>query len=330
MAQATAAPQATAAYIPKRDQYTSSSTSSSSLYNLNRRTATELVTMYYKVLSSNNGMYDDPYSIELRFISNARQSTNRPIKTFATGALINIFACIQLLENENTPFKEKEETCVIQYGLSYSEVHRLYYAMRNYHLIHHLANKQFTPTQYALHPDCDVDEDANEECHRCGFTVLDDDITELFFYSTSYGLNLPICSVCIDFVKLQHAAAGANAAATAATKYIPPCNACHKIPLMPNNWQGKTVMTVRHYIRCCTNCGEKYNLSSHHDTIVIDNNKSDILATAPARAAQATAVQAPAAQAPARAAPLDDNINYTNNVNKIINSCPIYKKIIRS
>jgi hypothetical protein len=262
MAQATAAPQATAAYIPKRDQYTSSSTSSSSLYNLNRRTATELVTMYYKVLSSNNGMYDDPYSIELRFISNARQSTNRPIKTFATGALINIFACIQLLENENTLFKEKEETCVIQYGLSYSEVHRLYYAMRNYHLIHHLANKQFTPTQYELHPDCDVDEDANEECHRCGFTVLDDDITELFFYSTSYGLNLPICSVCIDFVKLQHAAASATAAtAAAATKYIPPCNACHKIPLMPNNWQGKTVMTVRHYIRCCTNCGEKYNLS---------------------------------------------------------------------
>ena len=308
MSQATA--QATAAYMPKRDQYTSSSsTSSSSLYNLNRRTATELVTMYYKVLSSNNGMYDDPYSIELRFISNARQSTNRPIKTFATGALINIFACIQLLENENTLFKEKEETCVIQYGLSYSEVHRLYYAMRNYHLIHHLANKQFTPTQYALHPDCDVDEDANEECHRCGFTVLDDDITELFFYSTSYGLNLPICSVCIDFVKLQHAAAAA------ATKYIPPCNACHKIPILPNNWQGKTVMTVRHYIRCCTNCGEKYNLSSQHDTIVIDNNKSDILAIAPATAAQA---------------PLDDNINYTNNVNKIINSCPIYKKIIRA
>jgi hypothetical protein len=327
MAQATAAPQATAAaYMPKRDQYTSSSTSSSSgsitsssssLYNLNRRTATELVTMYYKVLSSNNGMYDDPYSIELRFISNARQSTNRPIKTFATGALINIFACIQLLENENTLFKEKEETCVIQYGLSYSEVHRLYYAMRNYHLIHpYLSNKQFTPTQYALHPDCDVDEDATEECHRCGFTVLDDDITELFFYSTSYGLNLPICSVCIDFVKLQHASATA-AAAAAATKYIPPCNACHKIPLLPNNWQGKTVMTVRHYIRCCTNCGEKYNLSSHHDTLVIDNNKSDILATA-----QATAVQAQA--------PLDDNINYTNNVNKIINSCPIYKKIIRS
>ena len=69
---------------------------------------------------------------------------------------------------------------------------RLFYAMRNYHLTHNLANVHFSKSYSALHLLCDMSED-RDDCLSCGYSSTE---PEFFYYSNSDYPNVPVCSNC--------------------------------------------------------------------------------------------------------------------------------------
>ena len=96
------------------------------------------------------------------------------------------------MENEANTYEENEEFCVVRYGFRQIEIMRLFYAMRNYHLMHDLPNVHFSKSYSDIPLFCDISEDI-DECLSCGYMSSE---PEFFHYSNSDYPNVPVCSKC--------------------------------------------------------------------------------------------------------------------------------------
>jgi hypothetical protein len=139
--------------------------------------------------------------VELFYTSNREESNliklvyefdDSEMTLFTEGAIENLFTAIQTLENEENTYEENEELCVVRYGFRQIEIMRLFYAMRNYHLTHNLANVHFSKSYSALHLLCDMSED-RDDCLSCGYSSTE---PEFFYYSNSDYPNVPVCFNC--------------------------------------------------------------------------------------------------------------------------------------
>lgn len=148
------------------------------VFHFSRKTATKIVEIFYNSTTQNH------------FIQLIHEFDEPALNIFTKGALENIFKAIQTIENEENSYDENEEICILHYGFRQIEIMRLFYAMRNYHLIHTLANLHFSKSYSALYLFCDISED-NDECSSCGWSQ-----DKHFYYSKPEFPNVPVCTQC--------------------------------------------------------------------------------------------------------------------------------------
>lgn len=153
----------------------------SGMFHFSRKTATKLVELFYTSNREENNLIKLVYEFD-----------DSEMTLFTEGAIENLFTAIQTLENEANTYEENEELCVVRYGFRQIEIMRLFYAMRNYHLRHNLANVHFSKSYSALHLLCDMSED-RDDCLSCGYSSTE---PEFFYYSNSDYPNVPVCSNC--------------------------------------------------------------------------------------------------------------------------------------
>jgi hypothetical protein len=153
----------------------------SGVFHFSRKTATKIVEIFY---NSNRE--------ESNFIKLVYEFDDSDLNRFTAGALENIFMAIQKMENEANTYEENEEFCVVRYGFRQIEIMRLFYAMRNYYLMHDLPNVHFSKSYSDIPLFCDISEDI-DECLSCGYMSSE---PEFFHYSNSDYPNVPVCSKC--------------------------------------------------------------------------------------------------------------------------------------
>ena len=151
------------------------------VFHFSRKTATKIVEIFY---NSNRE--------ESNFIKLVYEFDDSDLNRFTAGALENIFMAIQKMENEANTYEENEEFCVVRYGFRQIEIMRLFYAMRNYYLMHDLPNIHFSKSYSDIPLFCDISEDI-DECLSCGYMSTE---PEFFHYSNSDYPNVPVCSKC--------------------------------------------------------------------------------------------------------------------------------------
>jgi len=251
-----------------------------SRFNLPRLTASKLVVLYYKTLKCSRYTHNDKIHY---FLDLCATSVDVEVHAFRERALENIFLSIQTLENEERTYNQNEEKCMRHYGLTQAEVMRLFFALRNYHLLNaevlhaevlHL-DTYYTPK--GLYLFCDVSDD-DAECNRCGFISKnakaykadeadeadvehEADIKMIFYYSTSDGPNVPVCTECYWSTQTPRAAtaAAAKEVAKEATEEeqfeteLETCVNCGRV------WDG--------YAQCTC-----WGLSYNNTTITLDHN----------------------------------------------------------
>jgi hypothetical protein len=172
-------------------------------FNLPRLTASKMVALYYETLKRSRSTHDDRIHY---FLDLCASSVHVELHVFTERALEHIFLSIQTLENEEMTYNQNEEKCMRHYGLTQAEVMRLFFALRNYHLLYSSWNSFKLIVPSGLYLFCDVSDD-DAECNRCGFiskAETEDEADEadeadakmIFYYSTEDGPNVPVCTEC--------------------------------------------------------------------------------------------------------------------------------------
>jgi hypothetical protein len=155
--------------------------------NISRQFATNIIDHYYMHLS----VCEEEYTIEQKFAF--IQKVGARFKMTLEEST-QFFYIIRILENDAKEIEERVRMCHALTTMKEDDCWKIVFALRNYHLLNDKKSNLAARVFGEFVDSCPRD----NVCSVCHWDSEQDINTfALFFYSTTYGLNVPVCAICL-------------------------------------------------------------------------------------------------------------------------------------
>ena len=152
-----------------------------------RQFASDIVDHYYMQLK----VCENDYTIEQKFAFIQKVAKRFKITIEES---TQFFYILRVLENESKEIEERIRMCHSLTSMKEDDCWKIVFALRNHHILH---DKKSNLTVRSFDEFADSCPD-NNVCGVCRWdSEADTTKSALFFYSTLYGLNVPVCAICL-------------------------------------------------------------------------------------------------------------------------------------